>query len=153
MKTSTTTISVASAAEKLASELAQQMQQRWREGEQVGAEYFLAAEPELRQQPEVAIELIYEEYCLRQAAGHENVEQEILGRYPRWAAQLRVMLDCHQLLEPCGEQAKFPSVGERVGEFRLHGEIARGARGRVFLAAQSGLRAADGVEDHAAGRR
>ncbi len=139
MKTSTASHSAASAAEKLASELAQQMQQRWREGEQVGTEYFLSAKPELRQQPQVALELIYEEYCLRQAAGHENVEQEILGRYPHWAAQLRVMLDCHRLLEACGEQATFPSVGERVGEFRLHGEIARGARGKVFLATQSGL--------------
>ena len=55
--------------EQLGSALAHEIRRCWRNGEHPPAEEFLARHPELSQQPEAAVDLIYEEYCLRQSAG------------------------------------------------------------------------------------
>ena len=126
-------------AASLGEQLGREMRQRWRRGERPLAEEFLDRHAELRQSVEAAIDVIYEEFCLRQAAGETDVEQELLRRFPEWREPLRVMLDCHQLLRPTGPTADFPSVGDTVGGFRLIAEIGRGARGRVYLATQTDL--------------
>jgi eukaryotic-like serine/threonine-protein kinase len=124
----------------LAEDFAREMRQRWHEGEQPRAEEFLARRPELASVPEAAVELVYEEYCQREAAGQENIEQDLLARFPQWAGALRVMLECHRhLVESDGARPQFPQRGESVGEFRLISELARGGRGRVYLAAQTAL--------------
>lgn len=125
--------------EQLGLELARAMRRRWRHGEQPAAEEFLNQHPELWQRPESAVELIYEEYCLRQAAGQGGVEQDLLRRFPQWAAPLRVMLDCHRVLQSGRDLPQFPVVGDTVGDFRLLADLGRGSRGRVFLAAQTAL--------------
>jgi serine/threonine protein kinase/tetratricopeptide (TPR) repeat protein len=132
--------STTSSAEQLGIELAREMRRRWQCGEQPPAEEFLARHPELMQRPEAAVELIYEEFCLREFAGQPDVEEDILHRFPQWAAPLRVMLDCHRrLLRADRDGPSFPMVGECVGEFRLLAELVRGSRGRVFLATQTAL--------------
>jgi serine/threonine protein kinase/Flp pilus assembly protein TadD len=128
------------ATEQLALDLAREMRRRWHAGERLPAERFLSDHPALGSQPEAAVELIYEEYCLRQSAGDDGAEQDILRRFPQWAAPLRLMLDCHRrLLESDRDRPLFPAVGERVGDFDLLAKIARGAGGRVFLATQAAL--------------
>src|SRR5947209_1802701 len=52
---------------------------------------------------------------------------------------LAVVLDCHRLLRNVDEPPKFPSAGQRLGEFRLLRELGRGGQGRVFLATQPSL--------------
>src|SRR5205085_7580260 len=79
-------------AEQIGSELAQEMRRRWSRGERLGAEEMLRDHPELGECPQAAIDVIYEEYCERESAGEENIEQDILRRFPQWAAALRVML-------------------------------------------------------------
>jgi serine/threonine protein kinase len=126
--------------EQLGLEVAGEMRRRWRAGQQPVAEEFFSRRPELLQRPEAAVELIYEEYCLRQSAGDEGVEEEVLRRFPQWAGPLRVMLDCHRrLLQSDRDRPRFPTVGSDVGDFRLLDELARGTRGRVFLATQTTL--------------
>jgi serine/threonine protein kinase/tetratricopeptide (TPR) repeat protein len=121
-------------------ELAREMRRRWRGGERPAVEEYLSRHPELCDRPEAAVELIYEEYCLRQSAGDEGAEQDLLQRFPQWAGPLRVMLDCHRrLLESERDRPQFPAVGERVADFRLLAELYRGPHGRVFLAAQTAL--------------
>ena len=133
-----------SAAESssLADALSRDMRRRWAAGERPIAEEYFALHPEVAGDPEVAVDLIYEEFCLRQAAGEDALAADDLQRrFPRWAPALRVMLDCHRRLIESDRQQRpeFPQVGERVGDFLLTGELSRGARGRVFLARQSGL--------------
>jgi hypothetical protein len=128
------------AAEQVGPELAREMRRRWRAGERTAAEEFLSRHPELWQQPEAAVDLIYEEYCLREASGQQGVEQDLLRRFPQWAGPLRIMLDCHvRVLDADGDRPRFPTAGERIGDFLLLAELARGARGRVFLAEQTAL--------------
>ena len=109
----------------------------WQRGERPLAEKFLASLAESGD--EAAIRLIYEEVCLRQEAGLEVDPAEILGRFPRWQAELEVLLDCHRLFQMHPAPPAFPEVGEVLGGFRLLVELGRGAAGRVYLASQPSL--------------
>jgi serine/threonine protein kinase/Tfp pilus assembly protein PilF len=120
-------------------ELAREMRRCWRRGDRHPAEVFLNRHPELWLTPESALDLIYEEYCLREAAGDTAAEQDLTGRFPQWAGPLRVMLDCHRVLKSGRDEPQYPAVGKIVGEFRLLDELGRGSRGRVFLATQTAL--------------
>ena len=130
-------------AERLGIELARQMRHCWLAAgaaERPAAEVFLNRYPHLLEHPQAAVEVIYEEYCLRHAAGDEQAEQDLVRRFPQWAGPLRVMLDCHrQLLQSRADEPRYPAVGEALAEFRLTAELVHGARGRVFLATQTTL--------------
>jgi serine/threonine protein kinase/Flp pilus assembly protein TadD len=123
----------------LVQRLAEQMVERWRWGERPLAEEFLERHPELSKQPEAAIELIYEEICLRREYGQASATPDVLERFPQWRAQLQVLLDCHELLEQAPAAHDFPEPGESLGDFQLLTELGRGGRGRVFLATQPAL--------------
>lgn len=129
----------ASSSACLVDRLAQDMARRWRMGERPVVEDYLRLHPALADQPEPAIELIYEELCLRQEHGEPAGAADVLGRFPQWRQQLRVVLECQQLLETSATQPHFPSPGEGLGDFRLVAELGRGTRGRVFLATQQAL--------------
>jgi eukaryotic-like serine/threonine-protein kinase len=121
----------------LATHQVEEMVTAWRRGERPLAEAFLTRHPELGD--EAAIRLIYEEVCLRQEAGLEVNPAEIVRRFPKWQAELEVLLDCHRLMQPAPAPAVFPEVGEVLGGFRLLAELGRGASGRIFLASQPSL--------------
>jgi serine/threonine protein kinase/Flp pilus assembly protein TadD len=115
------------------------MAERWRAGDCPLVEHILARHPDLRDQPEVAVRLIYEEICLRQEAGQEGASVQVLARFPQWHDQLEVLLDCHRLLESGSRMPQFPEVGEALDDFHLVAELGRGGQGRVFLATQPSL--------------
>jgi serine/threonine protein kinase/Flp pilus assembly protein TadD len=122
------------------SPLVDEMVRRWRAGERPTAEEYLARHPELARQPETAIDLIYEEVCLRQDGGEEVDEEAVYRRFPQWRAQLEILLRCDQILAAASAIGpQYPEIGETVGEFYLLGELGRGARGRVYLASQTAL--------------
>ena len=130
----------ASATDELCSDLARELRHRWRAGECPPADEFFARDRQLIEQPEAAVELIYEEFCARDAAGDGDAEADLVRRFPQWAGPLRVMVDCHRrVIHSQRERPRFPAAGERVGEFKLTSEVARGARGRVFVATQAAL--------------
>jgi len=125
-------------ASELATCLTQEMREAWEAGDRPITEEFLTRHPELWNQPEAAIEIIYEETCLRKEHGEEMSRQDLLNRFPKWKTQLEVLLDCHLIMEPDPEPI-FPKVGETLGEFRLLAELGRGGQGYVFLACQPSL--------------
>jgi hypothetical protein len=123
----------------LASRLVEEMAASWRNGERPPAEIFLARHSELVGDPDAAMRLIYEEICLCQEAGEEVSADEITRRFPQWQAELRALLECHDVLQSSTATPPLPAVGETLADFRLLKELGRGAQGRVFLAAQTGL--------------
>jgi serine/threonine protein kinase len=123
---------LASLGESLAAEMAA----AWARNERLPAEHYLGRHPELLELTEEAIRLIYEELCLRQEQGEEVTAEELTRRFPRWANELTVMLDCHRLVQTSLASPNFPAVGEWLGNFRLIAELGRGMHGRVFLATQ-----------------
>src|SRR5436190_15958494 len=119
--------------------LAAEMADAWHRGECLPAEHYLDRHPDLRAAPESAVRLIYEEVCLRQDGGEEVAAGELFRRFPRWADELAVLLDCHRLVQSRLAPPQFPEAGETLGDFRLVAELGRGAHGRVFLATQPAL--------------
>jgi serine/threonine protein kinase len=125
-------------ADDLLARLLAEMAAAWARGERPLAEDFLARHPEFRDEPEAAADLIYEEVCLRERYGERVSTVALLGRFPRWRAQLETLLDCQRLFEP-DAPPRFPAPGEMHGEFRLLAELGRGGGGVVFLATQPSL--------------
>jgi tetratricopeptide (TPR) repeat protein len=113
------------------------MTRRWRDGQRPRTEDYFLEYPELRDGSEAALELLYEEICLRREYGDEVQPGELLERFPHWSAQVEVLLRCHDLLDP--GPSSFPQVGEEIDGFRLLAELGGGARGRAFLAAEQPL--------------
>jgi hypothetical protein len=126
-----------SSAPTLVERLADELARRWRAGERPVVEDYLTRHPDLIHHPEAAAELIYEELCLRQECGQMDAADDVLRRFPQWREQLRVLIQCHEFLEPT--LPVFPGPGDDFGGFRLLAELGRGANGRVFLAAQTAL--------------
>jgi hypothetical protein len=119
--------------------LLEQLGDAWRRGKPLFVEDLLACHPELRENAEVCIRLIYEEMCLRQEHGEDVPSQEIRRRFPEWQAELEGLLQCHRLLAPGPAAPAFPAVGELLGDYQLQAELGSGALGRVFLASQPSL--------------
>lgn len=120
--------------------LIEEMVRRVGSGERLAVEEIFARHPELAEDSETALRLIYEEYCLRQEKGESVTPEQFLARFPRWRAQLEALLDCHRLLLPPSlspdevrRQAAFQ------GRFVIVGELGRGANGPVFLATDPAL--------------
>jgi serine/threonine protein kinase/Flp pilus assembly protein TadD len=139
MTRSPTVTQADSEADSLVARLAGEMHRRWHQGERPLAEEFLNRHPDLWDRPEEAVELIYEEICLRQELDGKVRSDEIVARFPGWRMQLRTLLDCHHVLDPGATAPLFPAAGDWLGESRLLGELGRGAQGRVFLATQPAL--------------
>ena len=117
-------------------ELVQAMADDWKRGTRTTAEEILAGHPEL--DDEAGVRLVYEESCLRRESGLEVATSEVVRRFPRWEAELEVLLRCDRLMRPPGT-VDLPEVGERLGDFDLLAELGRGASGRTFLASQPSL--------------
>src|SRR5262245_46834883 len=81
----------------LATQHVEEMVAAWRRGERPRAEDILALHPELGD--DAAIRLIYEEVCLRHEAGIEVDPTELARRFPRWADELALLLDCRRLID------------------------------------------------------
>lgn len=119
--------------------LCREMAESWHSGERIAAEAYLARIPESLENTEDAVRLVYEEICLRQEVGEEVDASDLAARFPQWAEELAVLLDCHRLLHSYSAHPQFPSVGETLGDFRLVAELGRGVQGRIFLARQQTL--------------
>ncbi len=115
------------------------MAHNWHSGRPRPAEEWLGEYPELAADPESAVRVVYEEFCLREERGERVEQTELFGRFPQWREQLAVVLDCHRLLRQDPEPEKTPAAGQSLGELRLIEELGRGALGQVFLATQPSL--------------
>jgi serine/threonine protein kinase len=61
---------------------------RWRAGEHLATEDVFALHPNARQDPDLAVELIRQEFFLRRSAGEEPSVEEFMARFPEFAGYL-----------------------------------------------------------------
>ena len=124
--------------------------QRWRANERVPAEAYLAAHPELEADLELAVELVYGEYLIREEAGEKAALEEFQSRFPRLAERLGQQIRLHLALgtvPPFGATLievqpntapALPSrnarLGRRFGKYLLNRRIGAGGMGVVYEA-------------------
>jgi tetratricopeptide (TPR) repeat protein len=121
----------------LVGQLADDMATRWQSGECPVAEEYLNRHPELWLQPDAALELIAEELALRHECGRTASSSELARRFPQWQRQVETLRQCQHAFG--SDAQRLPEPGDDIGEFRLLGELGRGASATVFLATQSSL--------------
>src|SRR5262245_10712782 len=93
-----------------------ELNRRLRAGEACRAEDLLAALPSLAAQEDLALELIYAEFGLRERLGQAPSAEEWCRRFPRWAERLRRLLEVHRELGAGPEPATAtPSRPDRLG--------------------------------------
>jgi serine/threonine protein kinase/Tfp pilus assembly protein PilF len=111
----------------------------WNGGKRTPAEHWLQRYPLLAVDEQAAVQLIYEEICLREERGEIVRSSEIYRRFPQWKKALRLLVDCHQLIQGDEAGVRFPEEGDSLGELQLVRRLGQGAAGRVFLATQPSL--------------
>lgn len=124
---------------ELAEHLADDLAERWSQGERPTTEEYLAQHPHLAARPESALELVCEEIYQRRLAGQSANVSQWLERFPQWRSQIEMLLACDALLELESPEPQFPKPNEKFGDFDLLEQLGRGAHGRVYLARQMSL--------------
>src|SRR6516225_8400740 len=71
---------------------------RWQAAEGVPAETYLATHPALAHDPEIALELVYGEFLLREGLGQTPTLDEYLRRFPQYASRLKQQVQLHEAL-------------------------------------------------------
>jgi serine/threonine protein kinase len=118
---------------------------RWRSGERPDAESLLRRHPALAENRSLAIDLIYEEFCLRHEQGDTLVPSTFCERFPHYEQSLSKMLAVHETLEEStraltpAAKSPWPKIGDSFLGYELVEALGRGSLARVFLAREAAV--------------
>ncbi len=125
--------------------LASKIQRRWDAGETPDLSELLQEHPELRHCKSAVLDLAYEEYRHRQAAGETLGAKQFSRRFPTLYNSLYILIEVRGFLEKDSgyrelvKSVAWPQPGDSLLDFSLIAELGRGTFSRVFLASQSTL--------------
>lgn len=119
----------------------------WRAGSTPNALAVLDELPQLKQYPSLAVDLAYEEYCLRSESGEAMNPKAFCQQFDGLRKPIARMLKVHRGMQSVslGLPAKpaksvaWPPLGSQWLDWKLTEEIGRGAFSRVFLAEEPAL--------------
>jgi len=117
----------------------------WRSGERPDAKAFLGAHPELAEAKSLALDLIYEEFCLRSESGDTLLKSTFCEQFPAYRQSIAKLLEVQEFLDQCPQfapqpqAADWPQPGQRFLGYDIVEQLGRGSLARVFLAREPAL--------------
>jgi len=116
---------------------------RFVRGERPRVTEYLGRFPELAEDGDRVISLIYEEFCLLEEKGEDPDSAEFCEHYAPWGDSLRSQLGYHrELSRVAGSPSpsiKFPMPGDRFATYQLRSILGKGGAAHVYLAIEEDL--------------
>jgi serine/threonine protein kinase len=96
---------------RLAAVLRVDQRERWRSGEPVTAEAYLRDYPEVEGDTEGAVDLIFNEFLIREKRGEAPLPEQFVKRFPRYAAALDEQIRFHRAMALDTSALPNPAAG------------------------------------------
>ncbi len=125
--------------------LVQEQIDRWRSGHHPDAAAFLGQHPELSGAKSLALDLIYEEYCLRTESGDTILKSTFCDQFPAYRQSIAKMIEVQEYLDQCPQftapprESQWPRPGETFLGYEIAEPLGRGSLARVYLAREPAL--------------
>jgi tetratricopeptide (TPR) repeat protein len=110
----------------------------WRAGATPDAAEALREHPDLLPFRSLVVDLVYEEYCVREEAGDVPETDQFCGQFPVYRSHIREVIRGHRLLADHPDLVKpatvWPRPGDTFEQLTVVRELGRGSFARAYLA-------------------
>ncbi|HZL90049.1 MAG TPA: tetratricopeptide repeat protein [Pirellulaceae bacterium] len=124
-------------ARELAALVSLDQRERWRRGERPSAEAYLQQFPQLAADDELALDVIYGEFLLREELGELTDVRDFQTRFSEFADTLLDQIEFHRAMAKSAEPAISERPGTQIGPYKLLQQMGEGGFGIVFMAEQT----------------
>ena len=130
-------------AEDLVDRVKEELRARYARDQRPEAREYLERFPRLCEDRDLAVSVIYEEFCLLEEAGERPDPEEFCRRYPQWGdsleLQLRVDSELSELARCVPSAPPLPEPGDTFQGFRLDSILGWGGTSLVYLAREEAM--------------